>query len=268
MATSTQHYKIPDKTAKTTFHLLRRFGLRFCLLLLCLLPLYIQAQSRLQTAKEFLLNKSTLKSAGFQMQQDASEDLILKYESTQAVRTPVAVYEHPRQGYVLIAGSDNLHRVVGHVDQGSFSYQQAPEALIELMRWYEDQPLAAESAPDLLKSGSTITPVEPLLDRYGIALNQFLHPETGNCATGCAATAFLQIMAYHQYPAKGKGSHCYNHPVIGQLCTDMENSYYDWNNMAEEDLKALSLQLGIAMEMQYCLSYEMIGSAPGRPNYE
>src|SRR5690554_2948521 len=98
MATSTQHYKIPDKTAKTTFHLLRRFGLRFCLLLLCLLPLYIQAQSRLQTAKEFLLNKSTLKSAGFQMQQDASEDLILKYESTQAVRTPVAVYEHPRQG--------------------------------------------------------------------------------------------------------------------------------------------------------------------------
>src|SRR5690554_6478718 len=123
------------------------------------------------------MNKSNLKSAGFQMQQDASEDLILKYESTQAVRTPVAVYEHPRQGYVLIAGSDNLHRVVGHVDQGSFSYQQAPEALIELMRWYEDQPLAAESAPDLLKSGSTITPVAPLPNRTNLPPTKFFLPK-------------------------------------------------------------------------------------------
>ena len=226
-------------------------------LLLCILPFSMLAQSRMQTAQDFLQSSSSLKSAS---------DVYLKYESTGEVTTRVAVFESENNGFVLIAGDDEQHKVVGYVDNGKFNYYQAPEALVAILSWYEEIPISQSHA--LLKSGSSYTPIAPMLDQRGIALNQFLHPETGNCATGCAATAFLQIMAYHQYPAKGKGSHCYNHPVIGQLCTDMENSYYDWNNMAEEDLKALSLQLGIAMEMQYCLSYEMIGSAPGRPNYE
>src|SRR5690606_34189133 len=222
-------------------------------LLLCTLPFSMLAQSRMQTAQDFLQSSSSLKSAS---------DVYLKYESTGDVATPIAVFESANNGFVLIAGDDEQHKVVGYVDKGSFSYYNAPDALINLLSLYESMQINELASPVQLKAGSTITPVEPLLDRYGIALNQFKHPETGGCATGCAATAFLQIMAYHQYPAKGKGSHCYNHPVIGQLCTDMENSYYDWNNMAEEDLKALYLQLGIAMEMQYCLSYEMIGSAP------
>src|SRR5690606_31619961 len=226
-------------------------------LLLCTLPFSMLAQSRMQTAQDFLQSSSSLKSAS---------DVYLKYESTGEVTTRVAVFESENNGFVLIAGDDEQHKVVGYVDNGKFNYYQAPEALVAILSWYEEIPISQSHA--LLKSGSSYTPIAPMLDQRGIALNQFKHPETGGCATGCAATAFLQIMAYHQYPAKGKGSHCYNHPVIGQLCTDMENSYYDWNNMAEEDLKALSLQLGIAMEMQYCLSYEMIGSAPGRPNYE
>lgn len=228
-------------------------------LLLCILPFSMLAQSRMQTAQDFLQSSSSLKSAS---------DVYLKYESTGEVTTRVAVFESENNGFVFIAGDDAQHQVVGYVDKGSFSYYNAPDALINLLSLYESMQINELASPVQLKAGSTITPVEPLLDRYGIALNQFLHPETGGCATGCAATAFLQIMAYHQYPAKGKGSHCYNHPVIGQLCTDMENSYYNWNTMTEDDYEALSLQLGIAMEMQYCLSYEMIGSAPGRPNYQ
>lgn len=264
MATSTQYCKVPDISTKTAFSLLYRFGL----LLLCLLPLSIQAQSRLQTARDFLQSKGALKSLVITDKEDANDALILKYESTQAVTTPVAVYEHPQQGYVFIAGSDDRHRVVGHVDQGSFSYQKAPEALIELMRWYEDQPLAAEPTPDLLKSGSTLTPVAPLLDRYNLSLNQFLHPEVGGCSSGCVATAFTQIMAYHRYPAQGIGAHCYTHPNLGELCADFESSHYDWATMTEADYEALSLQVGIAMEMQYCLASGMTGSAPGRPGYE
>ena len=226
-------------------------------LLLCILPFSMLAQSRMQTAQDFLQSSSSLKSAS---------DVYLKYESTGEVTTRVAVFESENNGFVFIAGDDEQHKVVGYVDNGKFNYYQAPEALVAILSWYEEIPISQSHA--LLKSGSSYTPIAPMLDQRGIALNQFLHPETGNCATGCAATAFLQIMAYHQYPAKGKGSHCYNHPVIGQLCTDMENSYYNWNTMTEDDYEALSLQLGIAMEMQYCLSYEMIGSAPGRPNYE
>lgn len=226
-------------------------------LLLCILPFSMLAQSRMQTAQDFLQSSSSLKSAS---------DVYLKYESTGEVTTRVAVFESENNGFVLIAGDDEQHKVVGYVDNGKFNYYQAPEALVAILSWYEEIPISQSHA--LLKSGSSYTPIAPMLDQRGIALNQFLHPETGGCATGCAATAFLQIMAYHQYPAKGKGSHCYNHPVIGQLCTDMENSYYNWNTMTEDDYEALSLQLGIAMEMQYCLSYEMIGSAPGRPNYE
>lgn len=256
MENSTPNIYTPQNFSKGSFSIL---PIAWLILLLWLLPLTLWGQNRMQTARDFLQSKSSLKSAS---------DIYLKYESTGEVTTRIAVFESANNGYVLIAGNDEQHQVVGYVANGKFNYYEAPEALIALLELYEAMPLNQDTTPALLKSGSSYTPISPMLDQRGIALNQFQHPETGGCATGCAATAFLQIMAYHQYPAKGKGSHCYNHPVIGQLCTDMENSYYNWNTMTEDDYEALSLQLGIAMEMQYCLSYEMIGSAPGRPNYQ
>lgn len=256
MENSTPNIYTPQNFSKGSFSIL---PIAWLILLLWLLPLTLWGQNRMQTARDFLQSKSSLKSAS---------DIYLKYESTGEVTTRIAVFESANNGYVLIAGNDEQHQVVGYVANGKFNYYEAPEALIALLELYEAMPLNQDTTPALLKAGSAFTPIAPLLDLRGIALNQFLHPETGGCATGCAATAFVQIMAYHQYPAKGKGSHCYVHPVIGELCTDMENSYYDWDTMTEDDFEALSLQMGIAMEMQYCLSYAMIGSAPGRPNYQ
>src|SRR5690606_11002381 len=137
-------------------------------------PCSMMAQSRMQTAQDFLQSGSSLEEAS---------DVYLKYESTGVVTTRVAVFASENNGFVYSAGDDAQHQDVGYVDKGSFSYYNAPNALINLLSMYESMQINELASPVQLKAGSTITPVEPLLDRYGIALNQFKHPETGGCAT-------------------------------------------------------------------------------------
>jgi len=93
----------------------------------------------------------------------------------------------------------------------------------------------------------------------------------GRCVVGCVATAAAQIMAYHQWPTCGYGSHTYYWPgdyscegsSPGEwLSADFWDDY-DWANMAdnchfpgctpeEEDaLAELCYEVGVAFEMDY-----------------
>ncbi len=79
----------------------------------------------------------------------------------------------------------------------------------------------------------------------------------GHALTGCVATAYAQMIYYWRYPQHGSGSHCYNHPVYGELCADFENTWYRWDEMCDEPETAntaiaeLMYQVGVAVEMDY-----------------
>ena len=86
--------------------------------------------------------------------------------------------------------------------------------------------------------------------------------------SGCVATALSQIMFYHKYPVKGKGSHQYSFtPAVGDgrlLSCDFENTTFDWDNMlldydsdknyteAQANAVAqLMAAVGVSVDMQY-----------------
>ena len=108
--------------------------------------------------------------------------------------------------------------IVGYADRGSYSEDNVPDNLANYLKLYEQTVEAVKKgdtyatrdiaeAKYLRESGkSANVAVSPLLD--GIKWNQRepfnnlcpIYDGVNNAATGCAATAMAQVMAYWQYP--------------------------------------------------------------------
>lgn len=211
------------------------------------------SQTREERARQFFNRASKTESA-----RAPQHPLKLKYESESIVETLVTVFEHPNEGFVVICGSDDSNLVAGYSEKGTFDPDSISDGLRNLINLYEKEGAAPNTIVE--QNQANYPAISPHLDRKGIALNQYHHEEVGGRWTGCMATAFLQIMAYHQFPDYGIGSHCYTHPTYGELCADYENTFIDWKNIDDEGYKKLSLDLGIAMEMDYARD----GSSPTR----
>lgn len=199
----------------------------------------------------------------------------LVYSSVDTVAKPVFVLQQPGNGFLLIQSDGNVNRIIGYSRNQQISSGQLPPSFRALLRYYEEvtKPLPDSlirlsmqpepfSTEDVLKAKAVVT---PMLNTAGIHLNQFYHQEVGNCPSGCVATAFVQIMAYHKYPEKGKGSHCYTTSKYGEQCADFENTTYDWNQADNDFYKMVSKHVGVATDMRYC--FDQDGSSPGAQNY-
>lgn len=184
--------------------------------------------------------------------------LIQQYQSSKDVKSPLFVFQQEQNGFAMVAQSNNTFQIVGYAHKGNFQPDNIPPQLQTLMRFYEDSLQFMNVSVVPTRVGTPI--VEPLLDKYGITLNQYNHAEVGGCPTGCVATAVTQIMLYHAAhsgkPIKGYGSHCYIDDKHGQICVDFENAVYTSNN------ELLSFHVGNAMDMQYCGS--PYGSIPNK----
>ena len=88
--------------------------------------------------------------------------------------------------------------------------------------------------------------------------------QTERCPTGCVATAIAQVMDYHKWPVRGKGSHSYRCKNVGRtLSFDFGATTFEWDEMLPEytaghytDAQAtavatLMFALGVATEMEY-----------------
>jgi len=72
--------------------------------------------------------------------------------------------------------------------------------------------------------------------------------ESKHAPVGCVATAMAQIMAYHQWPKKGIGTHTNSNNT--SLTTNF-NTTYNWINMSNHDLAKISYHAGIGADMKY-----------------
>lgn len=208
-------------------------------------------QSARQYAADFFntqqQSKTGLKSA------ISAATLTQSYQSPARVKTQLSVFQKADKGFAIVAQSNNTFEVVGYSDEGDFQSQNLPPQLRALMSYYEDSLQFVNTQQPKLKAAKVV--VAPLLYEHNIRLNQFRHPEVNGGWTGCMATGFAQIMLFHaaerNKPVKGYDSHCYIHPVLGELCADFANATYD-----SEEL--LSYHLGISMDM----TYTSAGSSP------
>ena len=71
-----------------------------------------------------------------------------------------------------------------------------------------------------------------------------------------------QLVSFWKDPEHGYGSHCYYHDDYGEICADYENTYYDWDHIANkvtenspiEEIEAaalISFHCGVSIDMGY-----------------
>lgn len=221
---------------------------------------FVSASTKSNVAKQLAISFFNQTDSRQKMPATAA-GIATKYETDETSPSKVYIFEKLSGGFVVIAQNNEATKVLGYSPNGHFAKDSIPPALMALLKIYQDS--RPENIPNLQTANNLTNVAEPLLDQAGIHLDQFHHEEVGGAWTGCVATAFAQIMAYHKYPQQGKGSHCYVEATYGQLCADFEHTNYNWLNPTYDDYKLLSYHIGIATNMIYGLS----GSSPSSNTY-
>ena len=145
-------------------------------------------------------------------------------------------------GYVIVSGDDELTELVGYADKGAIpTHEEMPENLkfwlgkyAEYVKSFRD----GKSMPQQANYKKATVVVEPLIKTLWDQMNPYndLCPyDRGartKCPTGCAATAFAQVMNFWEWPKQGTGSHTYNNNY-GIASVNFSQSIYDWENMLD-----------------------------------
>ena len=137
------------------------------------------------------------------------------------------------QGFVIVSGEDGTEdEVLGYCDHGSFTYDNCPIQLKDLLMVYSagvdslrQSPSTAirvrtRAAQDI---GTVI--IEPLITTtwdQRAPYNKYC-PE--GCPTGCYPTAIAQVMNYWKWPRHSTGK-------VGD--EDFSGNVYDWDNMIDD----------------------------------
>lgn len=196
--------------------------------------------------------------------------LTLAHTAYDATLQPVYYAFNSSDGGFVIAAADDLAvPMLAYADAGTFDLNAAPENMRVFLTTYTKELEALRSGRISLKATAVpqqYEPVAPLLGTImwdqGAPFNDMCVEQTGidNCATGCVATAFAQIMRYYRYPEAGSGSKTYTDQ--GKQRTADFNTTYDWdlmlpiyNNRAttaeRAEVAKLMWHVGVASEMGY-----------------
>ncbi len=198
------------------------------------------------------------------------------------------IHLKPR-GYVIMSSDRRLRPVVGFDFSGSLDLgKQRDNALCQLLLAHgrKNAQIVAAPAPALsawdvrsslqILSSDGTDVIGPLLATswdQGNHYNEFCplaaqaaQDYDGRAPTGCVATAFAQIMKYHEWPYRGVGSFTYE-DISGSITgthtavfsdpyewSRMQNEYYAFGREPNEAVQAvaeLMYELGVAAEMDY-----------------
>lgn len=163
------------------------------------------------------------------------------------------VFNIGENAFVIIAGDDAHRPVIGYSNESTFDAANIPPALAYYLDGVAECMLnlrQAVATPDVAVEWNSVLQHGRLLS-YNAGKERTYFCQTkwnqdypynyccpedpagsgGHAIVGCLATAMSQLMRFWAYPAKGIGSHCYNHSDYGEICADFGNTNYDWNNM-------------------------------------
>lgn len=185
-------------------------------------------------------------------------------------------------GFIIIAGDDRAKPVLGYADSGSFEPVNLPDNFRHWLESCREQLDALARTPEAANTRTAEAAAETANDGYAeyvapllgdINYNQNA-PYNNLCpidrstqqrsVTGCVATAMAQIMAYHQWPKQGTGSHSYTtYTRRMSVSADFSQTTYDWDNILpyydgtsetarqQEAIATLMFHCGAAVEMDY-----------------
>ena len=190
-------------------------------------------------------------------------------------------------GFVILSADDFYRPIIGYSNNGRFDINNIPPALqdyldgITMARSVSSRKATNAAAPDVAADWRMLEKTGRLVSRHGgrgvdylvqTQWNQnypynYFCPEDpagphGHTYVGCLATSTSQLVAFWKDPVHGYGSHCYNHSDYGQICADFQNTYYDWDHIANkvnenspiEEIEAVALisfHCGVCIDMGY-----------------
>ncbi|MDE6198495.1 MAG: C10 family peptidase [Muribaculaceae bacterium] len=190
---------------------------------------------------------------------------------TEEINAQPAAYLFDRgngAGYLIVSADDEVVPLLGYSDAGCIDVADMPDGLRYWLGYY------AAEIENVRTSGTVSALAATSPERRAIApmlttrWNQSapynnMCPTVGSnrCVTGCVATALAQVMKYHNWPAKGRGSNSYTWNNT-TLSLDFSTVTYDWANMLDEygstatatqnaAVANLMYSCGIAVNMSY-----------------
>ena len=181
------------------------------------------------------------------------------------------------EGFVIIAGDDELTPYIGYATTGRFIVEDMPEQLAAFLKACQeriDELVSSISYHQALQPtrprASEPTQIAPLLgniqwNQSAPWNNQTPVVDGEHTPVGCVAIAYTQVMRYYQWPTQGEGTFSYTEKRSDrQHSVDYGSTTYDWAHMperyadpsqaTEEETKALSTlayHAGVAVEMMY-----------------
>lgn len=181
-------------------------------------------------------------------------------------------------GFTIVAADDCVMPLLGFSEESSFDPADMPDNMKAWLESYQEQInwAIANGAGTAPASKANRADIQPLIkSRWGQddPYNTLCPSYNGQkCATGCVATAMAQIMNFHQWPQKGKGSNSYRWSNQ-TLSMNFGNTTFDWANMTntykssstteEKDAVALLMYAcGISVDMTYGPSSGALSAKP------
>ncbi len=220
--------------------------------------------------------------------QNRNLDVTLAYTAyADRNETCFYVFNVGNQGFIILSADDSYRPIIGYSENGNFDINNIPPALRDYLdgivevRGMRSRSSMNAAAPDVAADWQMLEKNGRLVSRHGgrgvdylvqtqwdqsYPYNYYCPEDSagshGHTYVGCLATAMAQLVTFWKYPEHGNGSHCYIHEDYGEICADFENTYYDWDHMANklnensplEEIQAVALisfHCGVMIDMGY-----------------
>ena len=144
------------------------------------------------------------------------------------------------QGFVIVsAESGTGDEILGYCDHGSFSYDDCPVQMKDLLNFYSESIDSLRQHPSMAAPRKVVTGwasylgsivVGPLLTTTWSQYAPYNNQCPPNTVTGCVPTAVAQVMNYWKWPKESIGTLVY---YAGEHSVDFSGHVYDWDNMLD-----------------------------------
>ena len=147
-------------------------------------------------------------------------------------------------GFVIVAGDDRAHPVLGYSDKGTFGSQSMPEALQELLEGYTAQIEALSLGAKPAERQASNPAIRPLVTAswsqnspYNTMLPML--PNGQQAVSGCVATAMAQVLYYWKQPARPTTTIPeYTSPSLNIYMPALEPVDFNWDAMQDAYLSS------------------------------
>ena len=183
------------------------------------------------------------------------------------------------KGFVIVAGDDRVPQVLGYSDEGTFDYNDMPEALQEWLDGYAAQIAALDMGATMATHLTSSAPIAPMVKAewsqnspYYVLLP--FRPNGQHALVGCVATAMAQVMHHWRWPnrptktipayvSKSLGYYMPELPPVDFAWNIMQNTYLTSDSLSDAGLAAATLSLYCAQSVEMDFK-ESASGAPTR----